>query len=82
LKAVGVKTKQIVGGRELYDLREGGGTMTLSRDEHKLLIDFMRHPMWSPDGIEAVQETIEWLEELGKGCKEGAEACKPKGRAG
>lgn len=64
LKGAGVKTKQQVGGKFLYDLKDGGAIVLLEKAEHKLLVDFVKQPMWVPEGVEAARETVKWLEAL------------------
>jgi hypothetical protein len=64
LKAAGTKSKQLVGGAALYDLNEGGSVVFLEKAEHKLLLDFVKQPMWVPEGVEDAREVVKWLEEL------------------
>lgn len=64
LKAGGIKSKQTIGGKALYDLKEGGSEIKLERAEHKLLLEFVRQPMWIPDGLEDVKDVLTWLEAI------------------
>jgi hypothetical protein len=64
LKGGGVKSKQNILGTFLYDLQDGGATVLLEKAEHKLLIDFIKQPIWQPEGIEAAKECVQWLSGL------------------
>lgn len=62
LKPIGIPVKQQ--GLTLYNLKDEGGVAKLDRAERNLLVLFLKQPIWRPETIEDVQETIKWLDEL------------------
>lgn len=63
IKKIGAALPPLPNGTVLYDLQDGGGEMELEKSEHKLLISFLKQPIWQPGVIEDVQEIIKWLEQ-------------------
>ena len=63
LKRVGVPS-QMHGGIQLYDLiaHDIPQSIELERSERNCLISFIKCPIWRADSLEAVQETIVYLE--------------------
>lgn len=64
LKAVGRDSKEKVQGASLYILGEEGGTVHLERSEHRMLVDFVKQPIWRPTGLEEARNVLKWLEGL------------------
>jgi hypothetical protein len=75
LKGVGTEAKEKAGNVALYELREYGGKIELDKAELKLLLDFIRQPMWRPHVLPQVQQTVKWLEGAQK--KQDEERKKP-----
>jgi len=63
LKKIG-KPTAVVGGRQLYDLQEGGGVVLLEKAEYKRLLEFVEQPIWVPHVLEQVMNTRGWLKDL------------------
>lgn len=64
IKDAGTKTSQQLNGIFLYDLMEGGAEVNLEKAEAKLLVSFIRQPMWRPEGVAEAKSVALWVEEI------------------
>lgn len=67
LKAVGVPAKERIGTVQLMELAPGGGTVSLERNEHRILLECVEATSWTPLALETaakLRSTLQALKEV------------------
>jgi hypothetical protein len=75
LKSIGKDSGESVGGAPVFIL-DRDGPIYLERGEQRLLVDYLKQPIWRPHVIEQIQELVKKVE----GAKEHVGSLKPDAR--